>query len=179
MVNAIKISFMFRKQPKIEVKPTKTDRLVMRVGWALVALHFILVVVFYADLPDTIATHFNLKGVADGFGHKKDLWALPILTLFFYYGLWLLTTRMKPWNYNYPTKVTEVNAPLLYALSIRMMVRINLGIVLLFLAISLHSIVLTQKIENINIAWIPIALVICITLYPFVVIYQMFQIPKT
>lgn len=179
MVNAIKISFMFRKQPKIEVKPTKTDRLVMRVGWALVALHFILVVVFYADLPDTIATHFNLKGVADGFGHKKDLWALPILTLFFYYGLWLLTTRMKPWNYNYPTKVTEVNAPALYALSIQMMVWLNIGILLTFLAISVHSILLAKEIHIHFMGWLPMVLVAGITLYPFLVIYQMFQIPKT
>lgn len=170
---------MFGTHPKIDVKPTKTDRLLMRIGWILVGLHFIVIAVFYFDLPNTIPTHFNLKGEADGFGSKTNLWALPILSLGTFYALWLLTIRMKPWNYNYPTKVTEKNAPALYALSISMMVWINLGTALLFLTVSLHSMASAKEIAGITLSWLPMILVAGITLYPFIVIYKMFQIPKT
>ena len=170
---------MFVTHPKIDTKPTKTDRLVMRVGWVLVALHFILTGVFYFDLPDTVPTHFNLKGEADGFGSKNNLWLLPILSVVMYYGMLKITTRMKPWNYNYPTKVTEKNAPLLYALSIRMLVGLNLGIVLVFLVISLHSILLGSGVQFFNLSWLLILLIGGLTLYPFLFIYKMFNIPKT
>lgn len=170
---------MFGTHPKINVKPTKTDRLLMRIGWILVGLHFIVISVFYFDLPNTIPTHFNLKCEADGFGSKTNLWALPILSLVTFYALWLLTIRMKPWNYNYPIKVTEKNAPPLYALSISMMVWINLGTALLFLTVSLYSMVSAKEIAGINLSWLPMILVAAITLYPFIVIYKMFQIPKT
>ncbi|MFD0796720.1 DUF1648 domain-containing protein [Maribacter chungangensis] len=179
MLDAGKITFMFRKQPKIEVKPTKTDRLLMRIGCILVGLHFIVIGVFYFDLPNTIPTHFNLKGEADGFGSKMNLWALPILSLGTFYALWLLTIRMKPWNYNYPTQVTEKNATALYALSIRMLVWLNMGTVLVFLVISLHSILIALRVQWINLSWFIIFLLIFLTLYPFIIIVKMFQIPKT
>ena len=170
---------MFGTHPKIDVKPTKTDRVLMRNGWILVGLHFIVIGVFYFDLPNTIPIHFNLKGKADGFGNKTNLWALPILSLGTYYVLWLLTIRMKPWNYNYPTKVTEKNAPVLYALSIRMLVWLNIGTALVFLVVSLHSILLAITVQSINLSWLIIYLMGFLTLYPFIVIYKMFQIPKT
>lgn len=169
---------MFGNQPKIDIKPNYFDRKLILAGWLLVALNFIVVLSFYFTLPDTIPTHFNLKGEADGFGSKSTLWILPIFNLVMYFGMTMLATKMKPWNYNYPTKVTANNAPMLYAMSIRMLAWLNLGIALIFLIISLHTILLAKEVSTIAIGWLIILLVAVITLGPFIVIFKMFKVPK-
>ncbi len=170
---------MIGTQPKIDVKPTKTDRLLIRIGWVLVLLHFIVLFIFYFDLPNTMPTHFNLKGEADGFSSKNDLWALPILSLIIYYGVGKLITNIKPWHYNYPTKVTEQKAPYLYALSIHTLVWLNLCIVLTFFVVSMHSILLALDLQSINLSWLILCLLGFLTLYPFVVIFKLRNTPKT
>lgn len=170
---------MIRKQPEIDIKPTKTDRLFIRIGWVLVLLHFVVLFIFYFDLPNTMPTHFNLKGEADGFSSKNDLWILPILSLIIYFGVGKLITNMKPWHYNYPKKVTEQNAPYLYALSIRMLVWLNLCTVLTFLAVSIHSMLIALDVQSINLSWLILCLLGFLTLYPFIVIFKMFNTPKT
>ncbi len=169
---------MFKSNPKIDITPNATDRKIILAGRGLVALHFILVLSFFYELPDTIATHFNLAGKADGFGSKNDIWAMPLLNLIMFYGMTLIATKMKPWNYNYPTKVTEKNAPILYAMSIRMLIYINLIIALLFLIISLHTILLAKGITGFNIGWLIILLVVTLTIGPFFYMYKMFKVPK-
>ncbi|GMN10901.1 hypothetical protein MTsPCn9_27870 [Croceitalea sp. MTPC9] len=170
---------MFGNQPKIDIKPNEFDRKLILVGWILVALNFILALSFYSGLPDTIPTHFNLKGEADGFGNKSTLWLVPFFNLITYFGMTMLATKMKPWNYNYPTKVTEKNAPKLYAMSIRMLVWLNLGIAFIFLVISLNSILLAKEVTNFSIGWLIIVLVAVITIRPFVSIFKMFKVPKS
>lgn len=170
---------MFKNQPKIDIKPNDFNQKLILAGWFLVALNFILVLSFYSVLPETIPTHFNLKGEADGFGNKSTLWILPIFNLVMYFGMTMLATKMKPWNFNYPTKVTQENAPKLYAMSIRMLTWLNLGIALIFLVISLHSILLAKEITNFSIGWLILVLVAAITIGPFISIFKMFKVPKS
>jgi len=169
---------MFKKQPKINVRPTSTDRKIILFGWLLVVLNFILVFVFYFQLPDNIPTHFNLKGEADGYGSKSTLWLLPVINLSTYLLMSTIVTKMKPWKYNYPIKVTERNAPKLYAMCIEMMVWLNFGMALLFLVISVEIILKAIEHEAFGLGWTFIPLVAVITLLPFWYIFNMFKIPK-
>jgi len=43
-----------------------------------------VVAIFYSRLPETIATHFNAAGVADGFGGRATLWLLVGNAIFVY-----------------------------------------------------------------------------------------------
>jgi len=174
----LKIYKMFRKHPKIEIKPSKTDIKLILVGWVLVCLNFILVLVFYFDLPETIPTHFNLKGKVDDFGNKSTLWILPIINLICYFCLTWVTTKVKPHNYNYPTRVTQKNAPILYAMSIKMVVRLNLGIAMLFLLITVHTILSAKEVTNNVMGSILAVLVFTLILGPFIYIVKMFKVPK-
>jgi uncharacterized membrane protein len=169
---------MFKKQPKIDIKPNEFDRKLILAGWLIVGLNFILALTFYFQLPEIIATHFNLKGEPNGYSSKDSIWIIPILNLILYYGMTQIATKIKPWNYNYPTKVTEKNAPALYTMSIRMLVWLNLGIALVFLVISTHTILLAREVTSIDIGWVIIALVVAITIGPFIYIYKMFKVPK-
>lgn len=102
---------MFRKQPKIDIRPTKKDKKLIEIGWLLVLFNFALVFLFYFDLPNTILIHFNLKGEADRYGSKTNVWVLQTLNIVLYYGLTPVVTKLKPWQDNYPVTVTSENAP--------------------------------------------------------------------
>ncbi|MGW9687185.1 DUF1648 domain-containing protein [Flagellimonas sp. 2504JD1-5] len=164
---------IFSKKPKIEVKPNGTDIKLVKLGWAIVALNVLLVLVFYFDLPETIPTHFNLKGEADGYGHKSTLWIIPILSATLYFGLSFFVTKMKPYHMNFPVKVTEKNAPELYALGIRMIAVMNLASVVAFLLTTIillfhiKEIVDTIDVQLLVGSWIIVALL------PFIYFYKM------
>lgn len=169
---------MFRKQPKIDIRPTLRDRKIILIGWLLIIFNVILVFAFYFQLPEKIPTHFNLRGEANGFGNKSTLWILPIISALVYFFMSSVATKMKPWKFNYPTRVTEKNAPKLYALSIQMMVWLNLGIALMFLAITGEIILKAIQYEGLQLGWSFIPLVALITLLPFLYIFKMFKVPK-
>ncbi|WP_190809598.1 DUF1648 domain-containing protein [Flagellimonas sp. S3867] len=169
---------IFSKNPKIEVKPTARDKNLVKLGWAIVALNILLVLVFYFDLPETIPTHFNLKGEADGHGHKSTLWIIPIISAALYFGLGFFVTKMKPYHMNYPVKVTEKNAPELYALGIRMIAVMNLASVIAFL---LTTVILLLYIKGI-VGTIDVQLLvgswIIVGALPFLYIFKMYSTPK-
>lgn len=73
---------------------------------------FFLVVFHYGELPDTIATHFNLQGQADTWKSKQSLWSLPIIGTVVW-GIVQLAAH-HPHYLNYSTTVTEENAADLY-----------------------------------------------------------------
>jgi uncharacterized membrane protein len=123
----------FKKHPRVEVKPSQTDLLLYRAGWMVVAVNVFLVLGVYADLPETIPTHFNFQGRVDGYGHKSALWAIPMLSAGLYLAMGLIATKLKPWLMNYPVKVTEENAPKLYSLALRMLAVMNFCFVMAFL----------------------------------------------
>ncbi|MBO0321765.1 DUF1648 domain-containing protein [Muricauda sp. CAU 1633] len=123
----------FKKHPRVEVKPSQADVLLYRAGWMVVAFNIFLVLGVYADLPETIPTHFNFLGRVDGYGHKSALWAIPMLSAGLYLALGLVATKLKPWLMNYPVKVTEENAPKLYSLALRMLAVMNFCFVMAFL----------------------------------------------
>ncbi|AKA34393.1 DUF1648 domain-containing protein [Flagellimonas lutaonensis] len=169
---------MFRKQPQIEVKPTETDKKIIIAGWLLTAVHLITVLSFYATLPKTIPIHFNLMGEPDAYGHKSTLWIIPVLNLILYYGMTQLVTKLKPWKFNYPVRVTEKNAPRLYGMNIRMMVLVNLGISALFFVVTLHTIAVAKSFDLLNLGWLILVLLATLTLMPFWYILKMFKLPK-
>ena len=160
------------------MRPSHLDRKIMRFGWMLIALNLCAVLVFYFDLPERIPTHFNLQGEADGFGDKSTIWLITLLNLGLYYGLNHFSAKLAPHKHNYPVTVTEKNAPILYAMSIRMLALLNVLIALLFLLVTLH-IVLTARF-GLDLGLIKIVLPISaiITILPFYFIFKMIKVPK-
>ena len=169
---------MFRKQPKIDIKPSKKDKKLIVIGWLFISINFVLVLLFYFDLPETIPTHFNFKGEPDGYGNKSYIWSLPILNLVLYFGLNLVATKLKPWQYNYPVTVTNENASKLYSMGIQLIIWLNLAIAILITFISLHTLLLAKGIIVPNLKWVTPVLTAVITITPFLYIYKMFKVPK-
>lgn len=75
------------------------------ISWLILAVSFLIAVFGLFTLPDTIATHFNIRGEADGYGSPAELFLIPV-----FMGISLLIISLsvhfvKPGNWNVPTEV--------------------------------------------------------------------------
>ena len=165
--------------PKLEIKPTKGQLNLLRLGWFIVILNFIIVAIFYTDLPNKIPSHFNFIGEIDGYGSKDSIWTFPVLTLIIYFLLYLVIKKVKPWNMNYPVMVTEKNAPKLYKISLQMLVYLSLAISIMLTPILIE--IITQAYEltfGFNFTIITAIIVAFVTVAPLYYIFKMYQIPR-
>lgn len=70
----------------------------------LIAVPFIYLSTFYASLPATIPTHFNIKGEADGFGSKDMAFFAPVflgVISLFTYLLMINIKKIDPKRYEH------------------------------------------------------------------------------
>lgn len=96
---------------------------VMAISDAIAFLVFIasvyLVARAWADLPDHIPVHFNIRGEADRWGGKGSLVFGPVLSLCT--GLLLGIVNRYPHTFNYPLTITPTNAQQQYTLARELM----------------------------------------------------------
>ena len=62
-----------KNRPRLKIEPENTDRLLEAMGAFVVVYMWILTIMYYQDLPDTIPVHFNIKGEPDRFGGRQTL----------------------------------------------------------------------------------------------------------
>lgn len=62
----------------------------------IVILPFLYLGYLYADLPNTVPTHWNIKGQIDDWGSKTMLWIIPFVTGFLGYVLMSLAPKIEP-----------------------------------------------------------------------------------
>ena len=89
----------------------------------------------YNHLPQTIPSHFNIKGEVDGYGDKSTIFILIVLHI----GITALLNWVgnHPEQHNYPIAITDENRAQQYKLSSQLVQRLNVIIGLLFTTISL------------------------------------------
>lgn len=170
---------MFGDLPKIDIKLTNNQQRQIALGWIIIAMNFIVVGIFYADLPDSIPAHFNYKGDVDGYGNKDSIWTLPILMGLTYALLAFIIKKVKPWNMNYPVKITEKNASEVYKMSLQTLIYMNLLIAIIVTPIIVETILQAHKIDlGFKISSLSIIIVAVVTLLPLYYIFKMFKTPK-
>lgn len=125
-------------RPKIKVPYQNVDIILELLSATILIFIVAYSIVSYSELPDTIATHFNAKGEADGFGNKSTIWLLTGISVFIY--LLLFFINKVPHLHNYMVNITEENALKNYRLSNRMVRCTNLFCLLLFAGILYDSI---------------------------------------
>jgi len=118
------------ERPKIKLIPTTADKLVEALGWLILLALWGWTITHYSSLPETIPTHFNAAGEADGFGSKASIIGLPFIATLLFIGLTILNRY--PHIFNYPTAITQDNALRLYTLATRMLRYLKLVLVLVF-----------------------------------------------
>lgn len=114
-------------QPKIKVPATKWERLSNLLSVILIIVTCTYVFQKFDSLPETIPTHFNARGVPDGWGSKSTLFIVPIISTVLFIFLYFL--NKVPHIYNLPVKITEENAAQIYPLARTMMAVFNFEMV--------------------------------------------------
>ena len=150
---------MEEERPKIKLIPTTVDKLAELLGWLILLLLWGWTFTHFSDLPDTIPTHFNATGEADGFGSKASIIGLPLIATLLFIGLTVLNRY--PHIFNYPSPVTQNNALRLYTLATRMLRYLKLVLVLVFGGIELMTIQhATGKGAGLGVWFLPLTLVL-------------------
>lgn len=121
---------MKEERPKIKIELTVSDRIIEIAGWLALLVLWMLTISNYSNLPETIPTHFNGMGVADGFGSKRVILGLPIISTVLFLGLTILNRF--PHIFNYPTAINKENASVQYAMVTKLIRTLKLAMVVIF-----------------------------------------------
>ena len=126
------------ERPKLNIQLSPTDQVLELLGWGVLLALWIWTGMSYSSLPDTIPTHFNAAGEADGFGRKASIVSLPVVASLLYIGLTLL--NRVPHSFNFPTPITQDNALRQYTNATRMIRYLKLILVVVLAGISYQTI---------------------------------------
>jgi uncharacterized membrane protein len=147
------------ERPKLKIQLTSTDQIFELLGWGVLLALWIWTGTSYSSLPDSIPTHFNAAGEADGFGRKASIVGLPVIATLLYIGLTLL--NRVPHIFNFPTPVTEDNALKQYTNATRMIRYLKLILVFVFAGISYQTIQQANGTgEGLGLWFLPLTLVL-------------------
>ena len=95
-----------------------------------ILLAVLIIVHFWAVLPDRIPIHFGFSGKPDAWGDKLMIWLLPtVATIMF---VTLTAVSRYPHTFNYPVRITEENARHQYLLARSFLVWLKAEICWLF-----------------------------------------------
>ena len=129
-------------RPKVKLDLTNTDKVIEFTGLTLLIGIWILAILSFSDLPESIPTHFNGAGEADGFGERTNIFVLPIIGTILFIGLTLLNKN--PHIFNYPKTITNENALNQYSNATRMIRVLKLIIIFVF------GLILVRTLQNTN-----------------------------
>jgi len=99
-------------------------------GAIAILLAVLLIVQFWAVLPDRIPTHFGFSGQPDAWGDKVTIWILPAVAAIMF--VVLTAVSRYPHTFNYPVRITEENAPQQYLLARSLLVWLKAEVCWLF-----------------------------------------------
>lgn len=119
--------------PPLRPEFTSADRLLEMLAILTLAVLWIMAVFAYRSLPETIPTHFDIKGQIDGHGSRLTLMISPIMvTLLIPAMLWL---SRYPHIFNFMVKITPENQLAQYRLAARFIRGMAIGVGIIFLLI--------------------------------------------
>jgi len=125
-------------RPKIKLELTTADKTIEIIGWLLIIAVWGLTITNYSNLPDSIPTHYNGAGQADGFGGKATILTLPLIATILFIGMTILNKF--PHVFNYPTNITQDNAFRQYTNATRLIRYLKLIVVFIFGLIAFKTI---------------------------------------
>jgi len=131
-------------RPRIRIETTAFDLFLEGLSLLalliLVGLPLLYWAQHWAQLPDSVPTHFDAAGRPDSYGSKGSLLALPFLGIALYVVLSFI--QQVPHTFNYPVKITPDNAEPLFRHAVRM-IRLLKVIITLGFAFILYRVIHT------------------------------------
>jgi len=149
-------------RPKFEGTPSIIDRLIILLGRITAVLLLILPWYYFNDLPAEIPRHFDIEGQPDAYGSRSSIWLVTAIAIGLYVALEFLAKKLE--IFNYPVKITAVNAQRQYRLAQRLVWTINLIIALIFLYLQIAVIRIALGLAETAGTWILLAIIVAIPL---------------
>lgn len=87
------------KTSKIKLKLTTGDKIIELLSWVAIIVVIVITIASYTNLPDIIPIHYNGAGVADDFGKKQNILALPILAAIYFVFFTILNKFLSVFSY--------------------------------------------------------------------------------
>ena len=123
---------MDRTKEKTKRRYGRVDLVCDVLGAVCLLVMFLLVALYWNELPELIPTHYGIDGQPNAWGGRGAILVLPILSLILFASLTLV--RFLPDRfYNYPVSVTEENRERLGALGREMLSVLKVCFLLAFL----------------------------------------------
>lgn len=145
-------------QPQIEIKLTKYDNVIEMLGYLTLIAFWIMTIVAFDSLPESIPIHYNGKGEVDNYSPKTSIFLLPIIGTFLFAILTLLNKHPESFNYN--AKITEDNAEKQYKNTTRMIRFLKFMVLMVFLIIDFQTIQIAKgNSDTLGIWFLPLVLV--------------------
>lgn len=150
---------MNESRPVLRLERSQLDKWLDGTCWVLLLCLWIVSILSWIYLPDSVPTHFNAAGVVDGHGSKAVVIVLPVIGSFVFTLITLLIPY--PHVFNYMVKITAENATRQYRLATQMMRWIKLSVLIIFLAISLMSLLVGMgKLPGLSVWFLPATLLL-------------------
>lgn len=127
-----------KERPRIKIEWDGLDVALEILTGLLVIVFWIVVILKYPDMPDSIPIHQDIGGNIDAYGGKSNIFTLPIVATVLYIGLLILNKF--PHAFNYPSRVTEKNAEKMYRSATKLVRFLKLSVVILFFMLGLDTI---------------------------------------
>lgn len=126
-------------RPVIKLELSLFDKIIEGIGFLLLAGMWLCVYGQYAGLPKFLPIHFNFSGAADSFGHKSDIYSLPMMAT----ALYILLTVVNnfPQYFHYLTPITPENARRQYILATKILRYLKVLVVVIFaslISVTIH-----------------------------------------
>lgn len=148
------------------------ERVVDQLAVALLVLLFIYTAKKFVEMPETVPTHFNIKGEVDGWGSRWFVWFLPFVAVFIF-GLLMLANKF-PQAMNYPVKITPENARRQFLLARVFLKTLRLATLVMFCSLqyAVIKLALTQSTLNVFVLMLALLFIVFapIVLYLFLAI---------
>lgn len=157
-------------RPKIKVPLESIDIIMESISIVLIFLMWLYLLTEYPNLPETVASHFNIKGEPDAYNDKTFILLLPSIATLMYFGLFLLNRY--PHIHNYMVNITPNNALKNYRFSTRIVRIVNTLSMIMFSYITFHIINSAKgKVLTLGNWFLPIVIGVSIILPIFIIIY--------
>ncbi|WP_222535494.1 DUF1648 domain-containing protein [Pedobacter polysacchareus] len=127
------------KRPLIKLQLSLFDKIIEGIGLFLLMSLWLCVYFQYAGLPEYLPLHFNFSGAADSFGHRSDIYSLPMVATALY--ILLTTVNNFPHYFNYLTPITPENAHRQYTIATKLLRYLKVLVVVIFailISITIH-----------------------------------------
>ncbi|WP_296314368.1 DUF1648 domain-containing protein [Winogradskyella sp. UBA3174] len=162
---------MNAERPKLKIPFQTIDIVIELASITVLILMWIHLILEFANLPDSVPSHFNAAGEPDNYSGKGFLWFLPALATVMYIGLFILNRF--PHLHNYKVNITEENTLKQYRFSTRILRIVNFLCALILAYINYQIIIGAQNnASDLGVGFLITVVGVSVLLPVFIYVYQ-------